>query len=324
MLAFKHVVRPFRSTALSAIFASCEILAFTPPSLAVELRIAAIPIVDYAGLWACAERDFCKQAGIDLQFRTLGGGAAIIAAMTGGSLDLGAVGIVPALRARQQGIDLTFIALASAESNNQEGGPQDIVLVKDPSLKTGKDFEDKKVGVNELRGVGQTWVMAWVAKTGGNPAKVRFEEYPVPNLVAALVQGRVDAVQVSEPFRSQGLQQGLTVIPFSQQIEDSIAVASIVTTRKFATENEELMKRFIDAFAKSQEYAAANPAEIRKILLKYTRLGDAASTIALATYPTALQRGDFDFWINSLNAYGGANITYGFDDIVWKNARIKP
>lgn len=323
MVAFKNLALQFRSTALSIFFASCGVLLFTAHCRAIDLRIATIPIVDYAGLWVCAERDFCKQAGIDLQFRTLGGGAAIIGAMTGGSLDLGAVGIVPALRARQQGVDLTFIALASAESNKQEGGPQDIILVKNPSLKTGKDFQDKKVGVNELRGVGQTWVMAWVAKTGGDPSKVQFEEYPVPNLVAALVQGRVDAVQVSEPFRTQGLRQGLTVIPFSEQIYESIAVASIVTTRKFATDNEMLIRQFVNAFARSQEYAAANPAEIRKILLKYTTLGDVAGAIALATYPTAFRRGDFDFWKNALNAYGGANITYGFDDVVWKDARIE-
>ncbi len=105
-----------------------------------KLRIATIPIVDYAGLWICMERGFCEQAGIQLEFRTLGGGATIIAAIKGGSLDLGAVGIVPALRARAQGLDLKFVALASAESNNQDGGPQDVILVKNPALKTGKDF----------------------------------------------------------------------------------------------------------------------------------------------------------------------------------------
>jgi NitT/TauT family transport system substrate-binding protein len=304
-----------------AAMASAGILSSATPSRAVDVRIAAIPIVDYAGLWICAERDFCKDAGIDLKFQTLGGGAAIIAAMTGGSLDLGAVGIVPAMRAKQQGIDLVFVALASAESNKQEGGPQDIVLVRDPALKSGKDLEGKKVGVNELRGVGQTWVSTWVAKTGGDPSKVAYEEYPVPSLVAALAQGRVDAVQVSEPFRTQGLQQGMTVIAFSQQIRDSVAVAGLVTTRKFLNGNEDLMRRFVEAFAKSQAYAVANPGEVRKVLQKYTKLGDVANSISLATYPTIFQRDDIEFWKENLNRYAGGNITFGFDDIVWNGAR---
>lgn len=286
-----------------------------------KLRIAAIPIVDYAGLWICVEQGFCEKGGIGLEFQTLGGGAAIIAAMKGGSLDLGAVGIVPALRARAQGLDLKFVALASAESNHQEGGPQDIILVKDPALKTGRNFEGKIVGVNELRGVGQTWVMAWVAATGGDPSKVQFQEYPVPGMVPALAQGRVDAVQVSEPFRTEGVRQGMTALPFSQQIKDSIAVAGVVTTEKFLAENEDLMKRFVDAFALSQEFASKNPDEVRKVLAKYTKLGDAAGTIALATYPNVFKPADIDFWKNSLNKYTGASIAFGFDDIVWKNAR---
>jgi len=307
-----------------AIFAGFAVaVAFTPnPSSATELRIAIIPIVDYAGLWICEEKGFCKDADIELKLQTLGGGAAIIAAMKGGSLDLGGVGIVPALRAKAQGLDLKFVALASAESAQQVGGPQDIVLVRDPKIKTGKNLEGKTVGVNELRGVGQTWVSAWVAASGGDVSKVQFEEYPVPNLVAALSQGRVDAVQVSEPFRSEGLKQGMTVIPFSEQLQSSVAVAGIVTTTSFLTEHSDLLRKFVDAFAKSQKYAAAHPDDVRKILVKYTKLGDNAATVSLATYPASFIPSDIDFWKNSLNKYGGVKVDFGFGDIVWAQANV--
>ncbi len=185
-----------------------------------------------------------------------------------------------------------------------------------------KDFEGKTVAVNELRGVGQTWVMAWVAATGGDPSKVLFQEFPVPGMVAALTQGRADAAQVSEPFRTEGLRQGLTSVAFSQQLQDSIAVAGVVASEKFLSENEALMRRFVDAFAKSQEYATKNPGEVRKVLTKYTKLGDVAALVALATYPTVFRPDDIEFWKRSLNQYAEANITFGFDDIIWKHTRI--
>ena len=279
-----------------------------------KLRIATIPIVDYGGLWICMERGFCQQAGISLENQTLGGGAAIIAAMRGGSLDLGAAAIVPTLLARAQGFDLKIVALASADTNN-------LLLVKDPAIKTGKDFEGKTVAVNELRGVGQTWVMAWVAANDGDPSKVKFQEFPVPGMVPAVTQGRVDAAQVSEPFRSEGIKQGLKTVA-SGKLTESIPVAGIVVTEKFLAENEALMVRFVDAFAKSQEYATKNPDEVRKVLPKYTKLGDTAATVALVKYPTEFRRDDIDFWKQSLNKYAGANINFGFDDIVWKRARI--
>jgi NitT/TauT family transport system substrate-binding protein len=306
-----------RYSGLGAVLAIASLLAAPYHACAQEvrkLRIATIPIVDYGGLWICMEKGFCDQAGISLENQTLGGGAAIIAAMRGGSLDLGAAGIVPTLRARAQGFDLKILALASADSNN-------LLLVRDPAVKTGKDFEGKTVAVNELRGVGQTWVMAWVAANGGDPSKVQFQEFPVPGMVAALTQGRVDAAQISEPFRSEGIKQGLKTVE-SQKLTDSIAVAGIVATEKFLAENEALMRRFVDAFTKAQEYATKNPDEVRKVLLKYTKLGDTAATVALVKYPTEFRRDDIDFWKQSLNKYAGANITFGFDDIVWKHARI--
>jgi NitT/TauT family transport system substrate-binding protein len=280
-----------------------------------KLRIATIPIVDYGGLWICMEKGFCEQAGISLENQTLGGGAAIISAMRGGSLDLGAAGIVPTLLARAQGFDLKIVALASAADIN------DLLLVKDPAIKTGKDFEGKTVAVNELRGVGQTWVMAWVAANDGDPSKVKFQEFPVPGMIPALAQGRIDVAQVSEPFRSEGIKQGLKTVA-SGKLAESIAVAGIVVTEKFLAENEALMVRFVDAFARSQEYATKNPDEVRKVLPKYTKLGDTAATVALVKYPTEFRRDDIDFWKQSLNKYAGANINFGFDDIVWKRARI--
>jgi len=224
------------------------------------------------------------------------------------------VGIVPALLARTHGFDLKFVALASADTNN-------LLLVKNPAIKTGKDFEGKIVAVNELRGVGQTWVMAWVAANGGDPKKVQFQEFPVPGMVPALTQGRVDAAQVSEPFRSEGIKQGLLTLK-SQNLTESIAVAGIVATEKFLLENESLMRRFVDAYAKSQEYATQNPSEVREVLLKYTKLGDVAATVALVKYPSVFRRSDIDFWKESLNQYAGANISVRFDEIVWNHAHI--
>jgi len=279
-----------------------------------KLRIATIPIVDYGGLWICAERGFCEKAGIQLEFQTLAGGAAIIAAMRGGSLDMGAVGIVPALRARNQGFELKFLALASADSNN-------LLLVRNPAMKTGKDFEGKTIAVNELRGVGQTWVMAWTAANGGDPSKVNFQEFPVPGMVAAMTSGKVDGAQISEPFKSEGIKQGLHTVP-SGKLSESIAVAGIVVTEKFLAGNEALLKRFIDAFSKSQEYATKNPGEVRKILTKYTKLGDVAATVPLVKYPSTFHRSDIDFWKDSLNQYAGAGINVSFDDIVWNQANI--
>jgi len=306
-----------RYSTLGAVLAIASLLTAPYQTSAQELRklrIATIPIVDYGGLWICMERGFCQQAGISLENQTLGGGAAIIAAMRGGSLDLGAAGIVPTLLARAQGFDLKIVALASADTNN-------LLLVKDPAIKTGKDFEGKTVAVNELRGVGQTWVMAWVAANDGDPSKVKFQEFQVPGMVPALTQGRVDAAQVSEPFRSEGIKQGLRTVP-SGKLTESIAVAGIVVTEKFLAENEALMVRFVDAFAKSQDYATKNPDEVRKVLPKYTKLGDTAATVPLVKYPTEFRRDDIDFWKHSLNKYAGANINFGFDDIVWKRARI--
>ena len=42
--------------------------------------------------------------------------------------------------------------------------------------------------------------MAWVDKNGGSATKVKFVEIPFPNMEAALVAGKVDAISIQEPF----------------------------------------------------------------------------------------------------------------------------
>jgi NitT/TauT family transport system substrate-binding protein len=48
-------------------------------------------------------------------------------------------------------------------------------------------------------------VQAWIKATGGDPSKVKIIEIALPEMVAALKQGRVDSVLALDPFMTIGL-----------------------------------------------------------------------------------------------------------------------
>jgi NitT/TauT family transport system substrate-binding protein len=290
------------------------------PGQVDKIKVGILPIADTVGLFICADAGFCKEAGIELDFTTQTSGPANIAALQGGSIDVGTSIIAAGLQARQQGLSLKLLAPMNYESINNQGGPSGVLLVKDPNIKTGKDLEGKSFGVNAVGGGSDAWVMEWIAKTGGDPKKVTFTEVPIPNMTAAVEQGQIAGGQVAEPFRSQGLKNGLTQIAYSEQIQDEWPVNGLVATEKWLKGNPDLAKRLVGAFAKSQAFANENSAEVRRILTQRTQLGELANSINLHYYPTKFRELDITIWKDVLNRHHNSGITEGFQDAVWEGA----
>jgi NitT/TauT family transport system substrate-binding protein len=51
---------------------------------------------------------------------------------------------------------------------------------------------------------------AWIDKNGADSSTVKFVELPFPQMEAALIAGRVDAVSIHEPFATAALEKAAT------------------------------------------------------------------------------------------------------------------
>ena len=144
---------------------------------------------------------FFKQNGIDATVAATSSGGAVVAAVAGGSADIGFSNLVSVAAALGRGIPITIIAPATMFVNTAP----DIVLAKArrTAFKSGADLNGKIVAVTTLDGEQQLGAEVWIDKNGGNSKSVHFVEVPESSMDAALQQGRIDAAMMTAVYFAQ-------------------------------------------------------------------------------------------------------------------------
>ena len=99
-----------RGTFLAAGIAACASpLVAHAQTVRTALRIGFIPTDVAAQPYYARELGLFEKAGFDLQLMPLTNGAAIMSAVTGGSLDIGQGNIVALAAAHERGLTLSFL-----------------------------------------------------------------------------------------------------------------------------------------------------------------------------------------------------------------------
>jgi NitT/TauT family transport system substrate-binding protein len=241
------------------------------------IQVGIIPIVDVAPIYLGQEQGFFKDEGLSLELVPAQGGAAIVPAVTSGTMDFGFSNISSMLLAKSKGLDVKVVA-SGASSTGQEGKDFGAILVKkDSAITSSADLAGKTVAVNTLNNINDTTVRASVRKAGGDPSAIKFVELAFPDMQAALERGQVDAIQVVEPFLATGTGAGDKMLASNYvDTAEGLTVGAYFTTAAAASSNPELVKKFTAAMEKSLKYAKDNPDAVRKILPTYTKI-DAAT-----------------------------------------------
>jgi NitT/TauT family transport system substrate-binding protein len=288
-----------------------------------RITVGSRPIADFIPVFICISEKICEKHGVRLELKSLEANSAeIAAALQGGSIDAGLMAVTNVFQARAQGFDMQIVATTSVESERNPTGPNNGILVKDPAIKTGKDLEGKTVGTLALKSGGQAWSMAWVDKTGGDPSKVKWVEMPMPQLPRAVADGRLAAAQVTEPFRTIGMEIGLKSIPYSIELKPAgIAIGVIAVRENVLKTRSAAFGAFLKALEESANMANADQKLAKQSLKANSKMDPAmVDRINLQYYSPAVSRENLEFWKGSMNKYFDANLAFDVSTAVWSGA----
>jgi NitT/TauT family transport system substrate-binding protein len=268
------------------------------------VRLGYIPIVDLSGLYLAMDRGYFEQEGIQVELTAMSGGATILPAVAAGSLDIGFSNVLSVILASSQGFD--FVIVSHVENEDTESRTHMVIVKEDSPIQTPKDLAGKRVAVNTFNNIEHLMTQKWLEEHGVDPAGVAFTELSFPDMPPALVQGQVDAVVTSEPYGTIALSQGGRVLgyQYAETVPDS-AVASFVTTSRWAKANPALLERFVRAYRRGAAEAAADPALQREVIPKYTRVEpELARQIRLVTLKSSLDPAQLQWWADEALARG--------------------
>src|ERR1019366_9235665 len=94
--------------------------------------------------------------------------------------------------------------------NASEAVPYGMILVgTNSATKTAADLNGKTLGLTVTRGdLNATTTQAWVEQHGGDWASIKVLEIPQSAMVAAIDQGRIDAMTMQSPGATIALASG--------------------------------------------------------------------------------------------------------------------
>lgn len=248
----------------------------TGPALAQTttptIRVGAPPAEDTAPLYYALKADLFTKAGLDVQVTSMTSGAAISAAVAGGAIDIGLSSLQGLISGHSHGLPFQLIAPGALYSSKD---PYALMVVRsDSSIRTAKDLEGKTIAQPALKDLDWIASYGWMEQNGGDPKNAKFIELPNPSLTPSLLDGRIDAFTVGEPWIQRAIDSGKVRV--LAKSFDAIAPAFLMTgwfsTRDYVAKNPQTVDRFLRVMRQATEYADAHHTEMVPIVAGFTKL----------------------------------------------------
>lgn len=259
------------------------LLSFVPraPGQLTTLRVGMLPIVSTMPLYATVEKGFSTAEGLKLDFKPMRGGAVILPAVAGGSLEVGMSAYMSVIISRTRGFDFTIIAPQNREryytTASGREGISAIMVREDSGIRRPEDLKGKTIAVNTFSNINQIYAYEWLSRHGVEPKKgVNWIEIGFPRMGPALRNRQVDAISQTEPFITVEKERGgVRSIgwPYQEVSPDKpLEISGYVVTEAWLAKNRNLVERFVRAYYKGMDYVLAHPKEWAGFLRKYTRV----------------------------------------------------
>ncbi|HLH24996.1 MAG TPA: ABC transporter substrate-binding protein [Chloroflexota bacterium] len=273
------------------------------PQLAT-LRFGTLPVTGFLGLYLANEQGWLAEEGVGVDLQTMSGGAEIVPAMIGGSLDMGATNVFSHVVARDQGFDVKAVAASSSEAR---GSPTHAIVVRgDSPIQSAQDLVGRTMATNTLNNIDHVMQMTWLQNNGVDPHQVNIVEVPFPQQPAALAQSRVDAIGPTEPFVTVAVGQGGRVLAYHYTETNPVTlIAYYVATGDWLGRNADVARRFARAVHRANAFLAANPDDTRAAAVRLLNLPEDLATRAnFEQFETRIDPAGIQWWIDAGRRFG--------------------
>jgi NitT/TauT family transport system substrate-binding protein len=252
--------------------------------------VGLVSIIDVAPVYLGIEQGIYAAHGIDVEIQTGANGAALLPSVVSGEYNFAFADVVSTMLAFDQGIGVQMIAPSSASTGIEGDDYFGVLTREDTGITSAADLAGADVAMGSILNLNYVAVASAVRKANVDPADVNFIEMPFPDMVGALMEGRVDAIAVPEPFRTIGIAAGAIDInsAYAQTTPD-MGVASFFTSTEYAAANPDIVERFAAATIEAQQYASEHPDEARAIVATYTTMDPAIlEQVILPNWPSQM------------------------------------
>ncbi len=277
------------------------------------IRVATSPNDSGAEAFYAQDMRFFKKAGLDVEVIAIGNASLIHSGVLSGSIDIGSTSIPPAALAHERGLPYVLIAPGAIYSSKTPTSA--LVVAKNSPIKTGGDLNGKTIGVRDLTNVGSVATEAWIDQNGGNAKTIKFVELPDSAAAPAVVQGRVDAASIAEPFLDEALKLDTRILaPTYSAIANEFMIGAWFSTLDYAKSHPDVIRKFAAVVLETARWANKNQTRSAQILAKYAKV-TVSPTMARVGYAERLTPSQIQPLIDAAARYGTIKGSFPASDL---------
>ena len=217
----------------------------------------------FAPLWLAQDKGLFNKYGlaVDLKYMLSATGTQ---ALLSGSVDI----VNPATELVEAGLGGARVAFIIGILNHAV-----LSVYSKPELKQPADLRGKILGVTLPGSTTDLTARILLTQMGLTPGKdVQVTHLQgMPDIITALVQGRIDAGIVSAPTTVKLRQAGLKELIDVGARNLPMIHAGLATTREFIKGNPDKVRRYAQAYIEGSKVARTDPETTKQVIAKYTK-----------------------------------------------------
>ena len=213
-----------------------------------------------------------KMAGLDVEIVKLANGAAVAAAVVGGSVQLGKGSSLTPVQAYSKGIP--FMVTANLANYTSDAPTIALLALKSSPIHVAKDLVGKTIGVTSLNDISALGLYAWLEKNAVDQNSVKFIELTSSAGQAALEANRVDAMMFLDPVLSAAIaSNNFRVVSYpTDALGRRLSVGTLFGLASWVNAHRDEVTRFNRALSAAEAYVAAHEDETKPLAAKFAGL----------------------------------------------------
>jgi NitT/TauT family transport system substrate-binding protein len=224
----------------------------------------------FASSYVAQEQGFFRKRGFEVDLQLTNNSANVPAALVSNSVQVGGTTIPTIIQAIDAGLDLVLFAAGGVFPLEGDA----LVARPGSNIQKPADLKGKTVGVPGIGALLHFMLVRYLKQNGVDPADVRFVEIGFVQAADALKSGSIDAFPAVAPFSPRIIQSGAgyAFAEWLKDTPDGTLTVVHAATRKWATENKELVANYRKAMGEANDFIKANRDGYNAATAKYTRL----------------------------------------------------
>ncbi|MFJ1763072.1 ABC transporter substrate-binding protein [Amycolatopsis sp. NPDC088138] len=250
------------------------------------IRVAIFTAVDLATLWLAQQGGYFKAEGLDVQTDVASSGQESLNRMTKGQDDIALSTYTLYFLAKSSGTDVQLVADATSASPLSN----EVVTVPNSPVKTVNDLGGKRIAISSKNAASDILTRSVMRDHGVDFSKVQWVPMPLPEMGAALAQGKVDAAYQPEPYLTQAakVSGAYPVVDAASGSTQSFPLTGFGATGKWVQEHPKTMAAFQRAMLAATR-DSVDRGRIEPLVVKNARVDqDIASLMVMPAFGSTL------------------------------------